>query len=202
MDCLLIIAALAVLVIYFYCKFNQIVKSVEHIPGPPCLPFVGNALMLIGLKPNEIIALGTELVKKYGHTNRMLLGPKVLILAGDPKDVEAILTIGASIEKSEEYEYAKEWIGEGLITSSGQKWHSRRKIITPAFHFSILQSYVTIFDRNSEIFVKKLSKFDSLDIFPLTLMCALDNICGEIRIKRPGTSIIIDDYRSGDGNEN
>lgn len=175
---LAVIAVLTALTFYFYQKFIKIVKSVDHIPGPPCLPFIGNAFMLIGLKTDEIIALGTELVKKYGHTLKILLGPKVLILVGDPKDIAAILTAGASIEKSEEYEYTKDWIGEGLITSSGQKWHSRRKIITPAFHFNILQTYVAIFERNSEILVKNLSKFESLDIFPLILLCALDNICG------------------------
>lgn len=182
MDYLLVISVLvASTTFYFYRKFMEIVASVEHIPGPSIVPFFGNALMFIGKGPNDIVEIGAELVRNYGFFYRILLGPKILILLGDPEDVEVLLAKGGSIEKSEEYDYTREWIGEGLITSTGQKWHSRRKVITPAFHFGSLESFVTIFDRNAFIFVEKLSKFESLDIFPLTLLCALDNICGEIR---------------------
>lgn len=166
----------------------KIVDSVAHIPGPPAVPFFGNALMFIGKKPTDIIDLGTELFYKYGAFTRILLGPKIIISFGDPEDIEVLLSKGSSIDKSEEYDYTKDWIGEGLITSTGQKWFGRRKIITPAFHFSILQSFVKIFDRNSEIFVEKLSKFEVVDIFPLTLLCALDNICGEIKRVKKGFS--------------
>ena len=175
------ICFLAFLTFYFYRKYMKVVASVEHIPGPPVLPFLGNALMFIGKKPSDIVPFGTEIVKKYGLFNRILLGPKIIILLSEPNDVEVLLAKGSSIDKSEEYEYTKDWIGEGLITSTGQKWFARRKIITPAFHFSILQSFVKIFVRNSEIFVQNLSKFDLVDIFPLTLLYALDNICGKIK---------------------
>jgi cytochrome P450 family 4 len=80
--------------------------------------------------------------------------------------------------KSEEYEYTRDWIGDGLLTSSGQKWYQRRKIITPAFHFNVIQHFCQVFDLNSDIYVEHLKKFDALDIFPPTLLCALDNICG------------------------
>jgi len=168
---------LVILTFYFYKKYMKIVDSVAHIPGPPIVPFLGNALSFIGKKPTDIIDIGTALYFKYGAFTRILLGPKIVITLGDPEDIEVLLSKGSSIDKSEEYEYTKDWIGEGLITSTGQKWFGRRKIITPAFHFSILQGFVKIFDRNSEIFVEKLSKYEVVDIFPLTLLCALDNIC-------------------------
>lgn len=180
----MLFSVVAAAITYFYWKYKKILASVEHIPGPPAYPFVGNALMFIGKSTAEIVKIGEDNVRKYGYFNRILLGPKILILVGEPEDVEAMLLHGKTIEKSEEYEYTRDWIGEGLITSSGQKWFARRKVITPAFHFSILQSFVDIFDRNADIFVNKLSQFEFVDIFPLTLLCALDNICGEITRRR------------------
>lgn len=183
MDYYYLATVIAVAIIYFYRKYMKIVASVAHIPGPPILPFVGNALMFIGQSSSSIIKLGEEVSEKYGHFVRILLGPKVVIVISDPKDIESFLIDGKTTEKSEEYEYTKDWIGEGLITSTGQKWFSRRKIITPAFHFGILQSFVNTFDCNGNIFVEKLKNRESIDIFPLIVLYALDNICGKITRK-------------------
>lgn len=62
----------------------------------------------------------------------------------------------------------------------GAKWFQRRKILTPAFHFKILEYYVEIFNRQSCLFVETLSKYkktDKVDMFSLIGMCTLDVIC-------------------------
>lgn len=32
------------------------------------------------------------------------------------------------IDKSQDYDYLQPWLGTGLLTSHGKKWHSRRKV--------------------------------------------------------------------------
>ena len=94
---------------------------------------------------------------------------------------QAILTNTKLITKSSEYNFVKPWLSTGLLTSSGQKWIKRRKILTPAFHFKILDDFVQIFNTQSSILVQKLKKFEGqnqFNIFPLTALCALDAICG------------------------
>lgn len=34
------------------------------------------------------------------------------------------------IDKSQDYDYLQPWLGTGLLTSHGKKWHSRRKVRT------------------------------------------------------------------------
>ncbi|RXG69178.1 cytochrome P450 4V2, partial [Armadillidium vulgare] len=65
------------------------------------------------------------------------------------------------------------------------KWHQRRKMLTPTFHFKILEDYVEIFNQQSQIFVKNLqSNCDGkpFDIYPRIILCTLDIIMGKKRM--------------------
>lgn len=207
MHYIVLTSVFVIVVLYAYRRFMEIVESVAHIPGPKAFPFLGNAMMFFGRTSADMLEFAPTMIKEHGTFIRILLGPKILILMGEPEDVEALLTNQKTIEKSEEYDYAKVWIGEGLITSTGPKWHSRRKIITPGFHFNILQSFVRVFDGNSQILVDKLAKAENnVDIYALTLLCALDNICGEIRLQKlcviAKMKLTRDSCRSCNGHEN
>ncbi len=43
------------------------------------------------------------------------------------------------------------WIGDGLLTSGGPKWHRHRRLLTPAFHFEILKPYLDIFADSTDV---------------------------------------------------
>lgn len=71
--------------------------------------------------------------------------------------------------------------------STGKKWHDRRKVLTPAFHFNILERFVETFDRIGNNVVDKLKKFDTTDdveFYPIALLYALDVMCGELKWNR------------------
>ena len=38
------------------------------------------------------------------------------------------------------------FVGEGLVTSKGEKWKKHRKMLTQAFHFDILKQYVPVYN--------------------------------------------------------
>lgn len=65
--------------------------------------------------------------------------------------------------------------------STGKKWHQRRRIITPAFHFKILEQFVDVMDKQGQVFVAKLQARvgQHFDFFPEISLYALDVICGE-----------------------
>lgn len=102
------------------------------------------------------------------------------IIITEPKDIEIILSKGKTSAKSSEYNFLVPWLGTGLITSRGNKWFTHRRIITPTFHFNILEQFIDVFDRESEVLVNKLKKFVGkcdYDIYNDITLCALDAIC-------------------------
>ncbi|PSN54060.1 Cytochrome P450 4C1, partial [Blattella germanica] len=91
-----------------------------------------------------------------------------------------ILSSSKHLDKSYGYDFLHPWLGKGLLTSTGQKWHTHRKMITPTFHFKILDSFVEVFTEKSEIMISKLQKEvgnKGFDVYPYITKCALDIIC-------------------------
>jgi cytochrome P450 len=45
-----------------------------------------------------------------------------------------------------------------LISSGGEKWKTRRHLITPSFHFDILNDFLMVMNEQSDIFIDNLTK--------------------------------------------
>ena len=63
----------------------------------------------------------------------------------------------------------------------GQKYHDRRKTITPAFSLQMLEKYADRFDVLGKKFIEKLKSFDDntdVELFHLVGLYTLDVICG------------------------
>lgn len=83
------------------------------------------------------------------------------------------------INKGFDYKFVELWLGTGLIISNGQKWFERRKALTTAFHFQILEDFVDVFDKQANILINKLKgSTETIDITKDISMYALDVICG------------------------
>ncbi|KAG8234871.1 hypothetical protein J437_LFUL014563 [Ladona fulva] len=109
------------------------------------------------------------------------LGSTPWVLIYSSEAAEPILSSNKHIDKSPDYSYLHPWLGTGLLTSAGQKWHSRRKILTPAFHFRILDDFLDVFREQSQVLVEKLEKEavkgEPFNLFPYITLCTLDIIC-------------------------
>ncbi|VDM71005.1 unnamed protein product [Strongylus vulgaris] len=56
-------------------------------------------------------------------------------------------------------------------------------MLTPTFHYNILQEYHEIFAQQGEILVELIAKEkEDFDLFPYVKRCALDIICGKSRL--------------------
>ena len=54
------------------------------------------------------------------------------------------------------------WLGEGLLIANGQKWARNRRLLTPAFHFDILQPYIKVKNKAADVLLvsKKMNLMD------------------------------------------
>ncbi|KAL5285312.1 hypothetical protein ACFFRR_007193 [Megaselia abdita] len=68
------------------------------------------------------------------------------------------------ITKGVYYHFLEDFLGEGLLLSTDKKWHSRRKLLTPSFHFNILERFLDTFRNESVRFVEHLSQFVGKDL--------------------------------------
>lgn len=75
-----------------------------------------------------------------------------------------------------------------FFSSLGDLWRSRRKLLTPAFHFKILNSFVDVFNEQSRILCGIIEEIcqsftegkGEMDVHPLITKCSLDIICGKL----------------------
>lgn len=64
------------------------------------------------------------------------------------------------------------------MTSTGSKWHTRRKAITPAFHFKILEQFPVVMDEQVAVLIEKWKrKLGVFDICEDITLLSMDIIC-------------------------
>jgi cytochrome P450 family 4 len=179
-----ILSVIILLCFIFWLLKNELRKLqlAWNMSGPKALPLIGNALLFLNKSPIEFIVIVRNLISQHGKFFRLWLGNELLLVMTDQSDVQFVLTSMKMITKSNEYKFLQPWLNLGLLTSTDEKWLKRRKILTPAFHFKILDEFIEVFDEQSTILVDKLRKFDRkghIDVFPIVALSALDVICGK-----------------------
>ncbi|XP_037071103.1 cytochrome P450 4c3-like [Pollicipes pollicipes] len=140
-------------------------------------PLIGSALLM----PSDMTEILNVLMgwsKEFQGCFHLKLGSDYVII-NTPEAAEVVLSSNQHIQKGEEYDGLKPWLGDGLLISAGSKWHKRRKMLTPAFHFSILDQFMTAFNEQSKVLVSKLRETNGqrTDVFPYITKATLDIIC-------------------------
>ncbi|XP_067640790.1 cytochrome P450 4g1-like [Eurosta solidaginis] len=135
-------------------------KKLRNMPGPPILPVIGNAHLVIGLTATDIMRKALEYMYHYGETVRGCFFNVMIVFLTNPADIEIILNSQVHLEKSDEYKFFQPWFGDGLLISKGDHWRHHRKMIAPTFHQTILKSFVPNFVKHSKNIAATLeSKF-------------------------------------------
>ncbi|EFA04665.2 cytochrome P450 CYP4BN1 [Tribolium castaneum] len=179
----LALVVFAVTTLLFLIWFIRLVRKnndyYKDIPGPRPLFFFGNVFEVSTTR--DILNVMHKYALQFNGLYKIHLGPvRKLIIASDYKFLECVLSSMKILNKSEDYLYLRPWLGTGLLTSDGPKWKKHRKIITPAFHFQILEQFVEVFESGGNRFVQQLQKEvgkKSVDIYPYVTLCTLDIIC-------------------------
>ncbi|XP_068736583.1 cytochrome P450 4V2-like isoform X1 [Montipora capricornis] len=154
----------------------------RKLPGPRPNFLFGNAWEL----PTHPEGMLTQ-VLKWANDYRSVgfyclwLGPAYpYLLTFKPELAEVVLNSSKHTIKSGDYSYLIPWLGTGLLLSDGSKWRARRKLITPTFHFRILNDFIQVFEEQAVILVQSLKRKASKGVFnimPYISLCTLDIIC-------------------------
>ena len=96
--------------------------------------------------------------------------------------VQKLLTSQVEIEKGSDYDYLRPWLMNGLLVSKGRKWKARRRMISPAFHFSIIEDFVPVFESCAQRLTQRLQEQQQQDgqidhLLTPVERCALEVIC-------------------------
>ncbi|XP_072390708.1 cytochrome P450 4c3-like isoform X1 [Diabrotica undecimpunctata] len=178
---LIIVIVLTILPILHKRYVKNQSRYLGNVPGPKPNAYIGNLNLFLGKSTEEYLDIISSVFKENGNIIKIYRGPlATVVLVADEAFLEYILSSNKLINKSKEYKYLENWLGTGLLTSGGQKWKTRRKMLTPAFHFSILENFVGIFEELGQDFIKKLScnvNKPSFDVYPLVKLLTLDIIC-------------------------
>lgn len=140
----------------------------------------------------------------YGSLIRVwvLMFPFFAILK--PEDLQVVLSSRKHTEKIFFYKLLHNFLGNGLITSSGEfchrmkdirsaiiklflsladTWSLHRRLIQPTFHMNILETFVGTFVDASNLLVKRLKDGpNELNITHMVNQCVIDILNGEFSI--------------------
>ncbi|XP_050303955.1 cytochrome P450 4d2-like [Anthonomus grandis grandis] len=163
--CCILFGVVILLIIHFYIIYTHL----NQIPAPPYIPILGH--LLDYADPEEGLKKITRSLIKYGGIIRLYIGPRKPSIAVASKEFIKFLCQNKKyVGKAKFYQYLKGWLGEGLITSDGDKWLSRRKALTASFtSTSVLRSFIEIFEEKTEVLIDVLEKLDNqnVDMHPI-----------------------------------
>uniref|UniRef100_A0A8D0CDS3 Cytochrome P450 4V2 n=1 Tax=Scleropages formosus TaxID=113540 RepID=A0A8D0CDS3_SCLFO len=159
-------------------KWNEM-KPIPGLQG--AYPIVGNALRFktnAGEFFNQVI----EGTNEFRHLPlaKVWVGPMPFVVLFHAETIETVLNNPRHMDKAYSYKFLHPWLGTGLLTSTGDKWRRRRKMLTPTFHFSILTEFLEVMNEQAKILIEKLEKqvgHGPFDCFSYITLCALDIIC-------------------------
>ncbi|XP_062554130.1 probable cytochrome P450 4d14 [Armigeres subalbatus] len=151
----------------------------RNLAGPLEWPIVGSAAEIVNLNSVDIFKLLRRYAQQYGTAYKISFWYQYTLVFAKPNVVEKILNTQSYAAKSEDYDKVAEWIGYGLLISKGEKWFKRRKVLTPGFHFKILESFLRVFNEKSDVLCRKLASFggSEIDVFPILKLYTLDVLC-------------------------
>ncbi|KAM4871575.1 cytochrome P450 4A6-like [Thomomys bottae] len=161
----------------FYHHRQWLLKVLQQFPCPPLHWLFGHKYEF---QNDQELQQLMKLVEKYPRAcPRWLWGSQVMVLIYDPDYVKVIL--GRSDPKSlDTYRFLAPWLGYGLLLLNGQTWFEHRRMLTPAFHYDILKSYMRIMVNSVQLMLDKWEKLSSqdssLEIFQHISLMALDTI--------------------------
>ncbi|XP_038066419.1 cytochrome P450 4F2-like [Patiria miniata] len=162
---------------------------IKHWPGLPDHWLYGN-LHQHPLGDSKVRADGSEeglrfsreMAVKFPRGFRWFHGPLTMTVMANHPDIMRAVMKGRDPKPTKAlgsgYRFLLPWLGYGLLLASGDTWFRNRRLITHAFHFDILKTYMTIYNKATDILLNKMSgcaaSGESFVVTKNVSLCTLD----------------------------
>ncbi|KAJ8715376.1 hypothetical protein PYW07_009858 [Mythimna separata] len=159
-------------------------RDKSNIPLPPAvpgkLPIIGHTHKLFQYMADlqELLKYVTDDCEKKGGVTHFYFGSELYYLLLDPQD--ALTAANACLTKHYAYDLGKDWMGDGLIISSGDIWKRHRKLLTPAFTLPVIYGFLDVFNSQSKNLVSSMEPHVGkglFDHFSYMKHNALETLC-------------------------
>jgi cytochrome P450 len=121
--------------------------AAASVPGPAGLPIAGS-LFAIRRDPIGFLA---QSAAEYGDFVRFRAGRSLVFFFRHPDQVKDLLvTQQHAFKKGRGLEWAKNFLGNGLLTSEGEFHTRQRRLSQPAFHRQRIQSYARVMTEHAQ----------------------------------------------------
>ncbi|XP_043500853.1 cytochrome P450 4C1-like [Polistes fuscatus] len=112
----------------------------------------------------------------YSSPWRLWIGPKLIIGLDDLENIEILSKSSYGYEKSSVYNFAKNNLGNGLLTAPASIWNIHRTILNPVF--KEVSTYMDSIIKNSNRLANILETTNgkNVDIMHYVHLCTLDII--------------------------
>nr|AFU86477.1 cytochrome P450 CYP439A1v3 [Laodelphax striatellus] len=167
-----------VLIYLIWERFRQW-KLAGNLPGPPTIPFFGNALMFLRCDVQDFVYKVMQLQKHYSNLCRLWLGHQLIVCVADSKSLEIIFKSNENLNKSVHYEFYNDFL-KGVFIAKDEKWRGLRKIVNSVFHTNNVENQLNVFNNCfivlSEVLEKRCGG-ETFNIDPYIHRCLLDIVC-------------------------
>ncbi|XP_067011526.2 cytochrome P450 4C1 [Anabrus simplex] len=165
------------------------------IQGPETVPVLGNVHQFFG-GPRKAANYLRELLAEYqGRAFRIWFGPLLYVCITAPEDVELLLANQRLLNRDRYLmRILSRFLGNGLTTCASDTWRKQRKMVNPAFHTKVVESYMEVFNKQAKVLSQKLKSFadgNVFDAYRLVGLCTFDMICESTL----GVTLNAQDYR-------
>ncbi|XP_077997876.1 cytochrome P450 4F12-like [Glandiceps talaboti] len=175
----IVVILLASLVVRFFNFVRHSRKEEKLLAEYPCPPkhwFYGHVMGIFDEKRMQWLE---RLTNKYSQCFQIHIGPfrRTLNLVHP----DTVKTVFATQEPKNDINarFFKEWLGDGLLLSTDQKWFRNRRLLTPAFHFDILKQYFQVYNKSTRVMLEMWQQLDSnepVELFRYTALLTLDSL--------------------------
>ncbi|KAL3276955.1 hypothetical protein HHI36_012320 [Cryptolaemus montrouzieri] len=156
--------------IYYTWRRRDLNANSRQFRGETGFPIIGSSYLLFG-KDEDVLLKFVGYLKRYPglEPTKLWLGPSLIIFFTDPNHIEKImLSQNFSHKMTQLYDIIKNFIGEGLITTSGSMYRRHKKVIAPMLDLNFTNSCCEILQKYSNACFTEMKAYCNNETFDIS----------------------------------